>query len=322
MKRFISVALILMMIATFVTGCQQAPKQGAETPKESQQAVDTPKDNEGPTTIVDPAGNEIIIPENIKSIVSMAPSITEVLVELGFKDKIVAVDNNSLSLEGIPEDIPHIDMMAPDVEELITLNPDLILASSISMGGGEDPLAQLKEEGITIAYIPSSNSIEGVYSDIIFISKVLDVEDKGQDIVNNMKEKIDDIKKIGDTITDKKSVYFEIGAAPDLYSFGNGVFLNEMIELIGATNILADQESWIGVSEEAVISANPDVIITNVNYIENATEEIKSRDGWENINAIKNDEVYYVDNMASSLPNHNIIKALDEMAKAVYPDKY
>lgn len=312
MKRFISVALILMMIATFVTGCQQAPKQGAETPK----------DNEGPTTIVDPAGNEIIIPENIKSIVSMAPSITEVLVELGFKDKIVAVDNNSLSLEGIPEDIPHIDMMAPDVEELITLNPDLILASSISMGGGEDPLAQLKEEGITIAYIPSSNSIEGVYSDIIFISKVLDVEDKGQDIVNNMKEKIDDIKKIGDTITDKKSVYFEIGAAPDLYSFGNGVFLNEMIELIGATNILADQESWIGVSEEAVISANPDVIITNVNYIENATEEIKSRDGWENINAIKNDEVYYVDNMASSLPNHNIIKALDEMAKAVYPDKY
>lgn len=95
-----------------------------------------------------------------------------------------------------------------------------------------------------------------------------------------------------------------------------------MIELIGATNVLGNEQSWISVSEEAVIAANPDVIITNVNYIENPIDEIKSRAGWENINAIKNNEVYYVDNMASSLPNHNIIKALEEMAKAIYPDIY
>ncbi len=315
MKKLISIAIIVVMIATLLTACKQQPIQTAQT-------SETPDVSEGPLTIVDPAGNEITIPEDINTIISMAPSITEVLVELGFGDKIIAIDKNSHDRAGLPEEIPQIDMMAPDVEQLIALKPDLIFASTITMSGGSDPLVQLKDVGISIAYIPSANSIEQIYNDLMFISKVLKVEEKGQALVDNMKEKISEIKNIGDSITTKKSVYFEISAAPYLYSFGKGVFLNEMIELIGATNVLGNEQSWISVSEEAVIAANPDVIITNVNYIENPIDEIKSRAGWENINAIKNNEVYYVDNMASSLPNHNIIKALEEMAKAIYPDIY
>ena len=119
----------------------------------------------------------------------------------------------------------------------------------------------------------------------------------------------------------QKSVYFEIGAAPYIYSFGTGVFLNEMIEIIGAENALADQAGWISVSEEVIISKNPDVILTNVNYIEDPVQEIKSRSGWDAIKAVKEDRVYYIDNMASSLPNHNIVKALEEMIAAVYPER-
>jgi iron complex transport system substrate-binding protein len=95
-----------------------------------------------------------------------------------------------------------------------------------------------------------------------------------------------------------------------------------MIELIGARNIFADQMGWLAVTEEAAISANPDVILTNVNYIEDSIGEIKSRDGWEEVNALKNNAVYYIDNGYSSLPNHNIVKALKEMALAVYPEAF
>lgn len=315
MKKLISIAIIVMIIVTFLTACTQTPVQPTQTPE-------TPEVSKGPLTILDPAGNEITIPDDIKAIITMAPSITEVVVELGYGDKIIAVDANSKDLPGLPEGIPHIDMMSPDVEQLIALKPDLILASTITMSGGGDPLVQLKDVGICLAYIPSSNSIEQIYSDLMFISKVLSEEEKGQALVDEMKAKIAEIKKIGDSITTKKSVYFEIGAAPYIYSFGNGVFLNEMIELIGATNVLGNEQSWISVSEEAVVAANPDVIITNVSYVENPVDEIKSRAGWENINAIKNNEVYYIDNMTSSLPNHNIIIALEEMAKAIYPEKY
>ena len=56
-------------------------------------------------------------------------------------------------------------------------------------------------------------------------------------------------------------------------------FLNEMIELIGATNIFADQDGWIPVSAEQVVAANPDVIITNADYMEGAVAEIEAREG-------------------------------------------
>ena len=95
-----------------------------------------------------------------------------------------------------------------------------------------------------------------------------------------------------------------------------------MVEIVGAENIFADQDAWISPSEESVIDANPDVILTTVNYVENPTDEIKSREGWEHINAVKNNEVYYIDSDSASRPTQNIIKALNEIAKAIYPDKY
>ncbi len=123
-------------------------------------------------------------------------------------------------------------------------------------------------------------------------------------------------------IKDKKKVYFEIGPAPTLYSVGKDTFINEMIQTIGAENIFANQDAWISPSEESVIDANPDVILTNVNYVENPTKEIMSRDGWDNITAVKEKAVYSIDANSSSRPTQNIIKALKEMAKAVYPDEF
>ena len=137
-----------------------------------------------------------------------------------------------------------------------------------------------------------------------------------------MKSKVNEIKAIGDKIEEEKTVYFEISPAPYLYSFGNSTFLNEMIEIIGAKNIFAGEEGWLSPTEESVINANPDVIITNASYLENPTEEIKSREAWDNITAIKENAVYLVDKNASSRPSQNAIKALTEMAKAIYPEHY
>lgn len=312
-KKLVIITIIFTMIVSTLTACSKEQTPSTESPTNLV---------ESPIVVIDPAGNEITIPENIDTIISMGPSTTEILIELGYKDKIIASDTYSQPLGILPEDIPYIDMMSPDIEQIIALNPDFIFATGMMMVEGNDPFKAVTDLGITVAYIPSSESIEEIYDDIEFMASVLGVEEKGQEIVDNMKDKIAAIKETGDTITEKKSVYFEIGSAPYLYSFGKGVFLNEMIEIIGATNALGDQESWISVSDETILAANPDVIMTNVNYIENPVDEIKSRPGWEGLQAIKNNEVYYVDNMASNLPNHNIIIALEQMAKAVYPDKY
>lgn len=316
MKRLISIATLLLLVAAIFTGCT------SEEPQDTKEPIQNQTNEEISLPTIDRAGNEIKVPEEINKIITMAPSIAETLIALDFGDKIIAADTQSTNIEGLSKDIDYFDLMTPDIEKLIELKPDVVFASTMSIVEGNDPFKPLKDLGICVIYIPSSNSIEAIYEDTIFIADVMQVNEKGQKVVEDMQAKIDEIKEKSATIENKKTVYFEIAAAPYMYSFGKGVFLNEMIEIIGAENALGDQESWIAVSEETILAANPDVIITNVNYIENPTDEILSRNGWENITAIKEKQVYYVDNMASSLPNQNIIIALEQMAKAIYPDIY
>ena len=320
MKKIITTISIFLLITLALTACSTAPKADATPTVATPIASSTSVAIDLPT--MDRADNPITVPKEVKTIITLVPSIAEVLIDLGSGDKIIAADTQSKALQGLPADIPFIDMMQPDIEKIVALKPDVIFASTMSMVGGTDPLKPLKDLGICVIYIPSSDSIAGIYDDIMFISSVVQANEQGQVIVDNMKTKIEAIQKTAATITAKKSVYFEIAAAPDLYSFGKGVFLNEMLELIGAKNIFADQASWISVAEENILAANPDVIITNVNYIDNPVAEILARKGWENITAVKNKNVYYVDNISSSLPNHHIIAALEQMAKAVYPDKF
>ena len=273
--------------------------------------------------VTDREGTEVNIPTKIEKIISTAPSNTEVLMALGLGDKLVAIDKYSTDIEGINTELPQIDFSNPDAETIIGLEPDIVIASGHNKtGSAEDPFKAISEAGIPVVYIPSSDSIDRIYKDIEFIADVVNEKSKGKEIVDDMKAQVEEIKAIGDTITDKKSVYFEISPAPYLSSFGKSTFLNEMIEIIGAKNIFENEEGWVSPTAEAIIDANPDVIITNAGYMENPTEEIKSRDAWENINAIKNNEVYLVDQNASSRPSQNVIKALEQMAKAVYPEHY
>lgn len=274
------------------------------------------------TTMKDRAGNEFTVPKKLEKIISTAPSNTEVLMALGLGDKLVAIDSYSADIEGINKDLTKIDFRNPDAEAIIALEPDLIIASGHNAEGSEDPFAVIKEAGIPVVYIPSAESIDGIYADINFISEVTGKKSEGKKIVDKLKSQVEDVKKIGESITDKKKVYFEIGSTPSLYSFGKNTFLNEILEIVGAESIFANEESWIAPSEEAVISANPDVIITNETYIDKATEVIAKRPGWDTINAVKNKEVFLVDNNTSSRGSQNIIKAIREIAKAVYPDKY
>ena len=273
--------------------------------------------------IKDREGNDVTMPNKIERIISTAPSNTEILVELGLADKLVAIDTYSSDVEGISDDVEKIDFLNPDAEAIIGLEPDLIIASGHNKSGSsDDPFKLVKEAGISVVYIPSSESIQGIYDDINFIADITNTKEKGQEIVDNMKSQIDEISQKAKNIKDKKKVYFEIAPAPNLYSFGNSTFLNEMIELIGAENIFKDENGWVAPSAESVIDKNPDIILTNVNYIDNPIQEIKDREGFENINAVKNNQIYQIDKNSSSRPSQHIIKALNEMAKAIYPDVY
>lgn len=272
--------------------------------------------------VADRAGNTISLPEKVERIVSLAPSITQEIIALGLEDKLVAVDPYAVNYEPQLSDLPQFDMMTPDCEQLALLEPDVVFVTGMSYADGDDPFQPLIDLGVCVAVIPSSTSIQGVKEDTLFLGECLDVEEAAQALVDGMDATLNAVAEIGATITDKKTVAIEVSALPYLCCTGSGTYQNEMLELLGATNVYGDQTGWVSVTEETAVAANPDVILTCIDYIDNPVGEIMSRSGWENVSAVANSAVYLIDPESSSLPNHNIVKALVEMAKAIYPEAY
>ena len=65
-----------------------------------------------------------------------------------------------------------------------------------------------------------------------------------------------------------------------------------MLEMIGAENIATDQEGWVEIDPEEIVSRNPDVIIVMYDYIETAVEDVYTRDGFDTITAIKEKKLF------------------------------
>lgn len=324
-KKWTAWILLMTVVFSLLAGCGQKAEESKEdvqqksTQTEESKEVQQSKDD---VITEDRLGNPITLPETIEKVLVAGPSNAEILVGLGYGDKIVAADVYSKNVEGLPDGIAMFDMTAPDVESILAIKPDVIFATAMVQTAGDDVYKPFRDAGICVIYIPSSNSIAEIKEDIRYIAAVMGDVSKSDAVIHEMESEISAIQEIGKTITDKKKVYFEIAAAPDMYSFGGGVFLNEMIEIIGAENVLKDQKEWINVSAESILESNPDVILTSVNYIDDPVSEIKSRPGWETLTAVKENAVYYIDTDASNNPSQHIVKALKEMAKAVYPDKY
>jgi len=272
----------------------------------------------------DRAGNAITLPKKVEKVAVFAPSNLKIIDGLGLHSKVVAVDTYSAKSDETLKDLPAFDMMKPDTEKIIALNPDVVFTTGMSKAGGADPYKAVRDAGICVLDIPSSNSIQGIYDDIMFIADVLGVHKKGDEMVNSMKKEIAKFVKIAKTIPaeKQKTVYFEISPAPYMYTTGKNTFINEIIELLGAKNAFSDLDSWASISAEQVLAKNPDVIITSVNYTPQPVEEIKKRSGWNVLKAVKNNAVYAVTADYVSQPCQYVIKGIEEMAKAIYPEYF
>jgi iron complex transport system substrate-binding protein len=273
--------------------------------------------------IIDRSGREVTINGPVNRIISTAPSNTEIIIGLGLEHKLVAIDVHSVNVDGISGGLPLLDFFYPDAEAIINLEPDIIIASGHNATGtGEDPFRVLGSAGIPAVYIPMSKSIDDIYMDIAFIAELLQVREQGEKLIDTMKAEIAEITKNVPLIENKKTVYFEISAAPDMMTFGKDSYINDMINVIGARNIFENENWLVSPGAESIIDRNPDVILTSVNYIKDMVGEIKSRPGFDHINAVINNRIYKIDTNSSMRPSPLIVFALRQMSYYIYPALY
>lgn len=346
-KNRIAALIIAAMTAVSMTACGNTASDSTseataqisaaeETPAEESSAEDTSAEDtsaetseetsdaakDGVKVVNDREGGTIEIKGEINTIVSGAPSVTEILVGLGLGDKIIAADAYSADVEGIDPSICTLDFYNLDIEAIAAMNPDAVIINGISMTGADDPYSALKDAGVQVLYVPSSESVQGVMDDIEFLAECTGTEEKAFEITMGMSDAIAEVVDLSQNITEKKKVYFEVSAAPYMYTCGSGTFADDILNIIGAENIYSSESGWINNTDESVIAADPDVIITSVKYDGYDYNEIYSREGWENISAIKNHQVYQVEPNPVSRPSQNVVEGIRIMAQIVYPDIY
>lgn len=298
--------IVLLILTVILVACSQNEKSSKEN-----------EVTDSSYTVVDDRGVEVKFDKVPEKVISLQPSNTEILFELGVGDKIIGVTEYDL----YPEEAKKIervsDSMKVNNERVMELNPDVVFAYTI---GGEEQMEQLEKAGIKVFVIEAASSIEEIYGDIHQIAEVMGVKEKGEEVINSMKSKIASIQEKTTNIKNKKKVYFEISPAPEIWSIGSGTFQQELIEIAGVDNIYKDQQGWFAVTEEDIIYRNPEAIVTTVNYVEDPKAEILSRPGWNTITAVKNEEVYLLNADILDRPGPRIAEAVETIAKSIYPE--
>ncbi|KRG15865.1 ABC transporter substrate-binding protein [Lederbergia galactosidilytica] len=324
-----SIAIILLLF-TLLTGCGANADPNTEQPEESKnQNQITEEQSSGdevafPVTMKDATGKEVEIKEEPKRIVSLMPSNTEIVFALEKGDNLVGA---STEYDNYPEEVNEIEKVAANfelnVEKVLSLKPDLVLAHGSNLTTWESGLKQLEDSGVTVLVIEDAQSFKAVYQTIETIGKALGKKDEANEIVENMQAKLADITEKTTEIAndEKKSVFVEISPAPEIYAAGTGTFMNEMLEAIHSENIV-EEEGYPTLNEEAVIKSNPDVIIVNYSYVEDAVDQVLQRAAWKDVTAVKEKQVYQVDEDLVSRSGPRIIEGVEELAKAIYPEAY
>lgn len=268
--------------------------------------------------VTDSRGKEITFDKVPEKIISLLPSDTEIVYALGMGDKLIAVSTYC----NYPDDTKNKQKLESgdktNIEIIIGLEPDLIILGK--MAQTEDQIKQLEDAGIKVI-LTDANNISETYSVIEMLGKTLNKNQAAADIINGMKKDFADIKNQINGKTPKK-VYIEISPLQyKLWSCGKGTFHDELLTLVGATNIFSDIDGWKEVSEEQVLSRNPDIIITTVGPmygVDDPVGEIKGRANWGTIDAIKNNKVYVTDSDAIQRPGPRLAEAAKDLVKIIY----
>lgn len=318
MKRF-SYLLIMMIFALVVAvGCSDPKQEESSDVKEEQTTAAFP------VTMTDGLGEEITIKEEPKKIVSLIPSNTEVMFALGAGDKLVGVSD----FDNYPEEAANIEKiggMEINTEKIISLKPDLVLAHASNAHNGAEGVKQLQDMGITVLTVNDAKSFDEVYTSIEMLGKATGKSEAAAGLISDMKSKLADIEEKAKAVKDdeRKKVFVEVSPAPDLFSPGKNTFMNEMLEIIGADSVTGEKDGWVQMSEEAVVKANPDVIVTTYGfYTENPEKLVKSRNGWSDVSAIKNNQIFDVHSDKVTRSGPRLIEGVEELAKAIYPNVF
>ncbi len=298
-----------------LAACGQSSTTGASAP--------TPTPTAPPA--FDAYGTPIVFPTSApQRIVSLVPSVSDILGSLHLDSRVVAVDYYTV----YPADLAKLPKISDvngtvNVEKIVGLKPDLVL----SQGGLTTKYdAQLTSLGLHVVDLPKVTFAQ-VPGQIEIVGRLTDTQDTAATVVKQLQQRIDQIKAaVAGTTAPKVVLEVDDSTPGKPYVFGGGSFGDQLLQDANGSNIFHGNSSNGGypqVTDEAIIAANPAyIILTEDPLYGGQPTTVYKRANWGGIDGVKNHHVYHINTNLMQQPGPRLVDGLRCLAQTLHPDKF
>jgi iron complex transport system substrate-binding protein len=301
-SRIEAVVLVASLLAISAAGCVAPPQQ---PPPRS-------------VAVTDGDGNTVNIVVPVERIVSLTPSHTEVLFAIGAGPRVVGgtdFDTYPPEASAVPDVLTNLQV---NFEKVVTLDPDIVFVSSLNAAAD---IAHLRELNLTV-FFADAYAVFDVPPMIEMIGRAVQEEANATAVAETLRASLG---ATADTVangTGSPRVFYLLDDYGAFWTSGTGTRGNDLIELAGGTNIFSNASGWASVSLEAVVAADPEVIIIGL-YVSLGQDQMNNTAPWSNMTAVEDGRVYRVpDADLLDRPGPRLSEGAEWMARAIHPEAF
>lgn len=311
MRKQLGIMMLGIFLLFIAAGCNSG-RQGEDPSQKTESGTKTAF----PVTVTDSLHRQVTVGQEPQKIISLSPAITEILFALGVEEKIVGV-TDFCDYPAAALDKPKVGGFEnPNLEVIINSGADVIFAAA---GIQQDLVKQFEDLGLLVVTLDAEN-VEQVLDNIRLAGLITGAGQRAEELTQSLQERIDAVVAKTAAVQSKPKVFFEVWDNP-LMSAGPGSFINDLIQLAGGENIAADLTERFGeFSQELLLERNPEIYI--INNHAHQPEDIKTRAGYEGLQAVKMNQVFSIEDDIVTLPGPRIVDGLEAMAAIIHPELF
>jgi vitamin B12 transport system substrate-binding protein len=247
----------------------------------------------------------------VERVVSLAPSLSEIVVELGSVDLLVGVldaGERPAELNGLPS-VGRYGQL--DMERLLSLKPDLLLLWPGSVGPAQRD--QLKRLNIP-TYVAEPHSLGQLTAQIEAIAAQLGRPERGIALASDLRRRLDELRQRYRR-DEPLRVFYQVWDWP-LYTVGGEQIISDALQVCGAQNVFADLKLPAPqVSVEAVLQRNPEVILAS------DQAQLDAWKAWPQVAAVEQGQLRLVTDKGLERPSGQMIEATAKLCRLIAPDR-
>lgn len=273
-------------------------------------------------TLTDGLNRKITLAGPAQRVVSLAPANTEILFATGAGAQVVGRDETS--------DYPAGTLTLPTIggysgfnlEAIVALHPDLVLAGGINT---PELVASLEQLGLTVYFLPNPARLEDMYTNLETVARLTGHETETNLLVDSLKARVAAVDEKLQPLSYAPTVYYELDATNPTkpYTAGPGSFVDLLITRAGGINIGAElQGQWAQISMEQMVVANPAIIILGDAAYGETPAKVAARPGWGTLTAVQTGQIFPFDDNLVSRPGPRLVDGLEAMAKLLHPNLF